>query len=125
MPATRYEQTKFKERQIDIAGFEAGKVDDYRFRGKGKIVYNPFAKAAGNISQTGGYNRGGDEEYRHKKDKDEIIKPRFKLGARVKGSNLPDGIRQPDPFPAQLEPGSQIKKPRGFIIRSKSSNHCI
>jgi len=127
MRRTKYEQTKFREEQIDLAGLEAGKVNDYVFRGKGAMKYNPFAGAAGNISQSGGYNKGGDEEFRHKKDKDEIIKPHFELGKRVGKSNLPDGIKQPDPFPAQLQPDSKIKKPRGFVIKSsaKYSKPCI
>ena len=115
----KYEQTKFKEEQIDIAGFEAGKVDDYNFRGKGSLKYNPFANAAGEISQSGGYNRGGDEEYKNKKDKDVIINPRFKLGQKNTKSNLPTHIRQPDPFPAQLKPEAQVKNPHGFIIKSR------
>jgi len=116
---TRYEQTKFKEEQLDIKGMESGKVNDYNFRGKGALKYNPFANAAGNISQTGGYNAGGDEDFKHKKDKDVIINPRFKLGKRNRKSTLPNQIRQPDPFPAQLKPNAQVKKPHGFIIKSR------
>jgi len=116
---TKYEQTKFKEEQLDIKGMESGKVNDYNFRGKGALKYNPFANAAGNISQTGGYNAGGDEDFKHKKDKDVIINPRFKLGKRNRKSTLPNQIRQPDPFPAQLKPNAQVKKPHGFIIKSR------
>lgn len=118
---TKYEQTKHKERQIDIAGFEAGKVDDYNFRGKGALRYNPFANAAGEISQTGGYNAGGDEEFKNKKDKDIIINPRFKLGRRNMGSKLPEQIKNPDPFPTVLDPEGKTSKPGGFVIRSQKS----
>jgi hypothetical protein len=116
---TKYEQTKYKEEQLDIKGLESGKVNDYNFRGKGSLKYNPFANAAGNISQTGGYNAGGDEDFKAKKDKDVIINPRFKLGKRNPKSTLPNQIRQPDPFPAQLKPNAQVKKPHGFIIKSR------
>jgi len=127
MSRTKYQQTKFREEETDLAGLEAGKINDFQFRSKRPMVYNPFANAAGNISQTGGYNKGGDEEFRHKKDKDEIIKPRFKLGKRVGANNLPDGIKQPDPFPVQLQPDTKVKKPSGFIIKSThiSSKPCI
>ena len=118
---TKYEQTKHKEIQRDIAGFEAGKVDDYNFRGKGALKYNPFANAAGEISQSGGYNAGGDEEFKNKKDKDVIINPRFKLGKKVRKSHLPDGIRNPDPFPSVLDPDGKVRKPGGFFIKSQSS----
>lgn len=121
----KYEQTTFKETQIDIAGFEAGKVDDYEFRGKGSLKYNPFANAAGHISQVGGYNKGGDEEFTNRKDKDVIINPRFKLGKRNSKSNLPNTILQPNPFPNQLEPDTQLKKPSGFHIRSSRSKSII
>jgi len=122
---TKYEQTKHKESQIDIAGYEAGKVDDFNFRGKGALKYNPFANSAGEISQTGGYNKGGDEEFQHKKDKDEIINPRFKLGRKNRKSHLPQTIRQPNPFPNILNPDGQLKKSSGFIIKSKKSrNFC-
>jgi len=118
---TKFEQTKHKETQIDIAGFEAGKVDDYNFRGKGALRYNPFANAAGEISQTGGYNAGGDEDYKNKKDKDVIINPRFKLGRRNRSSHLPQQIRNPDPFPSVLDPDKEVRKPGGFVIRSQQS----
>ncbi len=119
---TKYQQTVFKEEQIDIAGFEAGKVNDYNFRGKGSLKYNPFANSKGNISQTGGYNKGSEEQFRHKKEKDEIIKARFKLDKRNPKSKLPVDIRQPNPFPNQLKPGAQIKNPHGFIIKSRKSH---
>ncbi len=118
---TKYEQTKHKEQQIDIAGFESGKVDDYNFRGRGALKYNPFANAAGEISQTGGYNAGGDEEFKNKKDKDVIVNPRFKLGRRNTDSKLPQQIRNPDPFPSVLDPEGKVRKPGGFIIRSQKS----
>ncbi len=118
---TKYEQTKFKEQQIDVAGFEAGKVDNYNFRGKGALRYNPFANAAGDISQTGGYNKGGDEDFQHRKDKDVIINPRFKLGKKNRKSHLPQTIRQPNPFPNVLQPDKHLSKPGGFYIRSRKS----
>ncbi len=118
----KYEETKYKETQIDIAGFEAGKVDDFNFRGKGSLKYNPFANAAGHISQVGGHNKGGDED-NNSKDKENIINPRFKLGKRNPRSHLPQTINQPNPFPNQLEPDSYLKKPSGFRIKSRKSKH--
>jgi len=118
---SKYEQTKFKEQQIDVGGHEAGKVDDFNFRGKSALRYNPFANAAGDISQTGGYNRGGDEDFKNRKDEDVIINPRFKLGRKNRKSHLPQTIRQPNPFPNVLQPDKHLRKPGGFVIKSRHS----
>ena len=112
---TKFEQTKHKEIQRDIAGFEAGKVDDYNFRGKGALKYNPL-NAAGEISQTGGYNAGGDEDYKNKKDKDVIINPRFKLGKKVRKVSA-RWYSQSRPLSPVLDPDGKVRKLDGFFIK--------
>jgi len=79
---TKYQQVKYKEEQINMSGKESSKINNFEFQGEKPLVYNPFAQNAGFISDMGGYNAGGDEEYSNVKQTGEVLPVDFQLGSR-------------------------------------------
>ena len=103
MTMDKMKKVQFKEEQIDMSGFGSSKADDQEYRGKRRVQYNPFANSAGFVANVGGYNEGGSQNVPKKKEKNFIVKPRFRIGKRNKKSNLPVVINEPDPFEEQLK----------------------
>jgi len=108
---TKYEQTKYKEQQINMSGKESSKINNFEFQGEKPLVYNPFAQNAGFISDMGGYNAGGDEEYSNVKQMGEVLSVDFQLGARKN-----QGLRMivnPEKENPVVKPGEKVR------VRSK------
>jgi len=108
---TKYEQTKYKEQQINMSGKESSKINNFEFQGTKPLVYNPFAQNAGSISEMGGYNAGGDEEFSNVKQMGEVLPVDFELGARKN-----QGLRMiinPEKENPVVRPGGKVK------VRSK------
>lgn len=116
---TDMERVKFKEENIDIAGMEAGRVNDFAFRGKARMVYDPFANAVGTISDDSGYNAGSIEQFSQKKEIDERKQnnPSAQKFMRV-GKNIPL-ITQPELRPPLLAPEGLKQKAKGFNMKIK------
>ena len=104
----KYEQTKFKEEQVNMSGFESSKINNFEFQGEKPLVYNPFAQNAGSISEMGGYNKGGAEEYSQIKHKDEVLPVDYELDKKSKVSGF-RMIVNPEKEPPVLKPGGRVK----------------
>jgi len=108
---TKYEQTKYKEEQINMSGKESSKINNFEFQGEKPLVYNPFAQNAGFISEMGGFNAGGDEEYSNIKQMGELLPVDYQLGAR-KNQGLRT-IINPEKENPVVKPGRKVR------VRSK------
>tara|TARA_R110001599_G_scaffold197554_5_gene394186 strand:+ start:1814 stop:2365 length:552 start_codon:yes stop_codon:yes gene_type:complete len=108
---TKYEQTKYKEQQTNMSGKESSKINNFEFQGQKPLVYNPFAQNAGFISDVGGYNAGGDEEFSNIKQTGEVLPVDYQLGARKN-----QGLRMivnPEKENPVVKPGGKVR------VRSK------
>jgi len=108
---TKYEQTKYKEEQINMSGKESSKINNFEFQGEKPLVYNPFAQNAGFISDMGGYNAGGDEDFSNVKQTGEVLPVDYQLGARKN-----QGLRMivnPEKENPVVKPGGKVR------VRSK------
>lgn len=108
---TKYEQTKYKEQQINMSGKESSKINNFEFQGQKPLVYNPFAQNAGFISDMGGYNAGGDEDYSNVKQEGEVLPVDYQLGAKKN-----QGLRMivnPEKENPVVKPGGKVR------VRSK------
>ena len=104
----KYEQVKQKEIQVNMSGKESSKANNFEFQGEKPLVYNPFAMNAGSISEMGGYNKGGAEEYSNIKHKEEVLPVDYELGKKSKVSGL-RMIIDPEKEPAVLKPAGRTK----------------
>ena len=102
------ERVKFKENAVDIAGMEAGVINDFAFRGKAPMKYDPFANAIGMISDGGGENRGSLEEFN----------PSAQKFIRI-GKQIPI-VAQPNIRPPVLAPEGLKQTASGFNMKIKS-----
>ena len=112
---TKYEQTKYKEEQVNMSGKESGKINNFEFQGQKPLVYNPFAQNAGFISEMGGYNAGGDEEFSNIKQTGEVLPVDFELGAKKN-----QGLRMivnPEKENPVVKPGGRVKVRSKLTIR--------
>ena len=107
----RYEQVKYKEQQTNMSGKESSKINNFEFQGQKPLVYNPFAQNAGFISDMGGYNAGGNEEFSNIKQMGEVLPVDFQLSAR-KNQGLRTVINPEKENPV-VRPGGKVK------VRSK------
>lgn len=116
---TDMERVKFKEENLDIAGMEAGRINDFAFRGKARMVYDPFANAIGSISDNAGYNRGSIEEFSQKKEPN--LRKQNNASAQKflrTAKNIPL-ITQPELRPPLLAPEGLKEKAKGFNMKIK------
>ena len=104
----KYEQVKQKEIQVNMSGKESSKINNFEFQGKKPLVYNPFAMNAGAVSEMGGYNKGGAEEYSNIKHKEEVLPVDYELGKKSKVSGV-RMIINPEKEPPVLNPGGRVK----------------
>ena len=98
----KYEQVKYKENQTQLSGKESKLIDNFEYDGKKPFVYNPFTAGAGSISEVGGYNQGGQDEFSNIKTPNEIMPEEYELTGKFN-----DGIRkviQPEKEPPMLNP---------------------
>lgn len=103
----KYEQTKFKEEQVNMSGLESSKIDNAEFQGKKPLIYNPFAMNAGAVSQFSGYNAGGSEEFSNVKSVVELLPTDYKLSGKKN-----DGLRvvlNPEKENPVVRPGGRVK----------------
>lgn len=103
----KYEQVKFKENQTQLSGKESKIIDNFEYDGKKPFVYNPFTAGAGSISEVGGYNQGGDDDFSNIKHDNEIMPEEFELTKKFN-----DGIKkviQPEKEPPILNPREKRK----------------
>ena len=103
----KYEQVKYKENQTQLSGKESKLIDNFEYDGKKPFVYNPFTAGAGSISEVGGYNQGGQDEFSNIKSKNEIMPEEYELTSKFN-----DGIRkviQPEKEPPMLNPREKRK----------------
>ena len=108
---TKYQQTKYKEQQINMSGKESSKINNFEFQGEKPLVYNPFAQNAGFVSDMGGYNAGGDEDFSNVKQTGEVLPVDYQLGARKN-----QGLR----MIVNPEKENPVVKPTGKVrVRSK------
>jgi len=115
MPRIKYQQVKFKEEQVNMSGKESSIADNFEFQNEKPLVYDPFANAAGYISEMGGFNKGGAEEFSQIKQNDKLIKPKYKLETKKTA-----GIRKitnPEAAPPVLAPGIKVKSRTTIKIR--------
>lgn len=113
------EQVKFKEENIDIAGMEAGRINNFGFRGKAPLRFNPFANAVGMISDDSGYNAGSVEEFSQKKEPNKRKQNNSSAQKFVRvGSSIPL-ISQPELRPPLLAPEGLKEKAKGFNMKIK------
>ena len=114
------ERVKFKENAVDIAGMEAGVVNDFAFRGKAPMKYDPFANAVGMISDGGGENRGSLEEFDNKKEPQQRqqFNPSAQKFIRI-GKQIPI-VAQPNIRPPVLAPEGLKQTASGFNMKIKS-----
>tara|TARA_R100000388_G_scaffold89849_1_gene70841 strand:- start:467 stop:1006 length:540 start_codon:yes stop_codon:yes gene_type:complete len=114
------ERVKFKEENLDIAGFESSKVNDFAFRGKQPLKFDPFANAIGSISDSGGKNGGSLEEYENKKEpvRRQQINASAQKFIRI-GKQIPI-VAQPELRPPILAPEGLKVTQTPFNMRIKS-----
>ena len=108
LPRIKYEQVKQKEIQVNMSGKESSKINNFEFQGEKPLVYDPFAMNAGFVSEMGGYNKGGAEEYSNIKHKEEVLPVDYELGKKSKVSGL-RMIIDPEKEPAVLKPAGRTK----------------
>ena len=99
-------QVQFKEEQINLSGKESNRIDNFEFQNKKPLVYNPFAEAAGSISEVGGHNKGGSSDYKNIKPVGENILPKkFVLGKKTSTAQI---VINPEHEPPVLKPGGSV-----------------
>ena len=108
LPRIKYEQVKQKEIQVNMSGFESSKINNFEFQGEKPLVYDPFAMNSGFVSEMGGYNKGGSDDYSNVKIIDEVLPVDYELGKKSKVSGL-RMIINPEKEPAVLKPTGRIK----------------
>ncbi len=107
MSRIKYEQTKYKEQQVNMSGKESSKINNFEFQGTKPLVYDPFAANSGATSEVAGFNKGGSEDFSNIKQEDEILPPDFELAKKNKsGLRM---IKNPEKEPPVLAPGKTVK----------------
>lgn len=115
MNRTKMSQVQFKEEQINLSGKESNRTDNFEFQNKKPLVYNPFANAAGSISEVGGHNKGGSSDYKNIKEVGENILPnKFVLGKKTSTAAI---VINPEHEPPVLQPGGRVSIRTSVRIR--------
>ena len=116
---TMEEQVKFKEENVDIAGMEAGRINNFAFRGKAPMRFDPFANAVGMISDDSGFNAGSVDEFSQKKEPNLRKQNNASAQKFVRvGGSIPL-ISQPELRPPLLAPEGLGEKAKGFNMKIK------
>lgn len=113
------EQVKFKEDNVDIAGMEAGRINNFAFRGSAPMKYNPFANAVGMISDDSGYNAGSVEEFSQKKEPNKRKQNNASAQKFLRTAKNIPLITQPELRPPLLAPEGLGEKAKGFNMKIK------